>query len=187
MDGDGLATARPSTIAPLDAQGTSSMSLDDLNDRETIAARLARSEIELPAVAPSPVGAFCAVRQTGKLAFVSGQGPVRADGTRMRGKVGAEVSAEEARDHARLVALNLLAALRDHLGGLERVSGVVKLLGLVNATPDFERHPFVIDGASTLLTELFGAEGIHARSAIGVGSLPNNITVEIEAVFELRD
>lgn len=109
------------------------------------------------------------------------------DGTLMCGKVGADVGAEEARDHARLVAVNLLATLRDHLGGLESVAGVVKLLGLVNAAPDFERHPFVIDGASTLLADIFGADGIHARSAFGVASLPNNVTVEIEAVFELRD
>ena len=162
------------------------MSLPDLNDDETVAERLARHGIALPAAAPVPIGAFCNVRETGQLAFVSGQGPVMADGTLLRGKVGADVSAETARDHARLVALNILATLRDHLGGLERVTGVIKLLGLVNAAPDFERHPFVIDGASTLLADVFGADGIHARSAFGVASLPNNITVEIEAVFELR-
>lgn len=149
-------------------------------------ARLAHFGITLPNTAPPPVGAFCNVRQTGQLAFVSGQGPVLPDGTLLRGKVGADVSAETAKDHARLVAVNILTTLRDHLGGLERISGVVKLLGLVNAVPDFERHPFVIDGASTLLTDVFGASGIHARSAIGVASLPNNITVEIEAVFEIH-
>ena len=163
------------------------MPLPDLKHRDTIAARLLRLGVQLPAAAPAPIGAFCNVRRAGDLAFVSGQGPVLPDGTLMCGKVGADVSAEEARDHARLVAVNLLATLRDHLGGLESVAGVVKLLGLVNATPDFERHPFVIDGASTLLADIFGADGIHARSDFGVASLPNNITVEIEAVFELRD
>ena len=163
------------------------MPLPDLKHRDAVAMRLARLGIELPAVAPTPIGAFCNVRQTGQLAFVSGQGPVQADGTLMRGKVGAEVSAEAARDHAQLVAVNILATLRDHLGGLDRVAGVIKLLGLVNAAPDFERHPFVIDGASQLFADLFGADGVHARSAVGVASLPNNITVEIEAVFELRD
>ncbi len=163
------------------------MPLPDLKHRDAVTTRLARLGIELPAVAPTPIGAFCNVRQTGQLAFVSGQGPVQTDGTLLRGKVGAEVSAEVARDHAQLVAINILATLRDHLGGLERVAGVVKLLGLVNAAPDFERHPFVIDGASQLFADVFGADGVHARSAFGVASLPNNITVEIEAVFELRD
>lgn len=149
--------------------------------------RLARSGVELPPAAPTPIGAFCNVRQTGSLAFVSGQGPVLADGTILRGKVGGEISAETAREHARLVAINILGALRDHLGGLDRVTGVIKLLGLVNATPDFERHPFVIDGASELLADAFGAPGVHARSAFGVSSLPNNITVEIEAIFEIGD
>lgn len=155
--------------------------------KEPASARLAALGIELPPAAPSPIGAFCNVRQTGRLAYVSGQGPVLPDGTLLRGKVGADVDADTAREHAQLVALNILATLRDHLGGLERISGVVKLLGLVNATPDFERHPHVIDGASTLFADIFGENGIHARSAFGVGSLPNNITVEIEAVFELHD
>lgn len=141
--------------------------------------------IELPAAAPAPIGAFCNVRQSGNLVFVSGQGPVEADGTLLTGKVGGDVSAETARDHARLVAVNILATLRDHLGSLENVTGVVKLLGLVNATPEFSRHPHVIDGASTLLAEIFGMEGVHARSAFGVTSLPNQITVEIEAIFEI--
>ncbi len=162
------------------------MPLPDQKSRETIADRLAALGIDLPSAAPTPIGAFCNVRQTGQLAFVSGQGPVQADGTLLRGRVGDTVSAEAARDHARLVAINILATLRDHLNGLDRVSGVIKLLGLVNATPDFERHPFVIDGASTLFADLFGLDGIHARSAFGVASLPNNITVEIEAVFELH-
>lgn len=162
------------------------MSQPDLKPRDTVLARLAGLGINLPPAAPEPIGAFCNVRRTGRLAFVSGQGPVELDGSLMRGKVGRDVTAEEARDHARLVAVNILATLRDHLGGLDSVSGVVKLLGLVNAASDFERHPFVIDGASTLLADVFGPEGVHARSAFGVASLPNNITVEIEAVFELR-
>ncbi|MFV0334694.1 MAG: RidA family protein [Tropicimonas sp.] len=149
--------------------------------------RLAALGIDLPPAAPAPIGAFCNVRRTGNLLYVSGQGPVQADGTLMRGKVGADVSAEAAREHARLVALNILGALRDALGGLDGVRGVVKLLGLVNASPDFERHPYVIDGASLLLADVFGEAGIHARSAFGVASLPNNITVEIEAIFELGE
>lgn len=150
-------------------------------------ARLASLGLDLPDTPPSPIGSFCNVRREGGLLHVSGQGPVRADGTLMRGKVGSEVTAEAAREHARLVAINILAALRDALGTLDRVGGVVKLLGMVNADPDFERHPFVIDGASDLLAEVFGASGIHARSAFGVGSLPNRITVEIEAIFAAAD
>lgn len=146
--------------------------------------RLADLGIDLPVAAPAPIGAFCNVRRTGNLLYVSGQGPVLHDGTLLRGKVGADVTAEQAREHARIVATNILGALRDAPGGLDAVTGVVKLLGLVNATPDFERHPFVIDGASLLLAEVFGKSGVHARSAFGVGSLPNNITVEIEAIFE---
>lgn len=149
--------------------------------------RLAGLGIALPTSAPSPIGSFRNVRQSGGMIYVSGQGPVRPDGTLMRGKVGRDVTAEEARDHAELVAINILTALRDCFGSLDRVGGVVKLLGMVNADPDFERHPFVVDGASDLLARIFGESGIHARSAFGVGSLPNQITVEIEAIFEAAD
>ncbi|WP_102108971.1 RidA family protein [Oceaniglobus roseus] len=156
----------------------------DTRPAPTPESRLRSLGIALPGRAPSPIGSFCNVRRAGGMIYVSGQGPVQADGTLMRGRVGDDVSAEAARDHARLVALNILSALREALGSLDRVGGVVKLLGLVNADPDFERHPFVIDGASDLLREVFGHSGIHARSAFGVGSLPNRITVEIEAIFE---
>ncbi len=148
-------------------------------------ARLARLGICLPKLAPSPIGRFCNVRRTGSLLFVSGQGPLDADGKLHTGKVGDDVTAEAAREHAKLVAVNILAALKEHLGNLDSVSGVIKLLGLVNAAPDFARHPFVIDGASELFSEVFGRNGVHARSAIGAASLPNQITVEIEAVFEI--
>ena len=154
---------------------------------QTPETRLSARGIRLPDAAPQPIGSFRNVRISGGHAYVSGQGPVCADGTLLKGKVGVDVTAEEAREHAELVAVNILAALRDHLGSLDRVRGVVKLLGLVNCDADFERHPFVIDGASNLLADVFGASGIHARSAFGVGSLPNRITVEIEAIFELDD
>lgn len=149
-------------------------------------ARLAKLGLVIPDRAPDPIGAFRNVRQHGDLLYVSGQGPVHPDGTLERGKVGGNVTAEQARGHAQLVALNILAVINDHLGGLDAVGSVIKLLGLVNATPDFERHPFVIDGASELLHAVFGAQGVHARSSLGVSSLPNQITVEIEAVFALH-
>ena len=101
--------------------------------------------------------------------------------------MGADVTTTEAYAHARLTELNLLSVLADAIGDLGRVSQVVKLLGLVNATDSFASHPDVINGCSDLLTAVFGEIGQHARSAIGVSSLPNNITVEIEAIFELRD
>ncbi|MBO0902904.1 RidA family protein [Jiella sonneratiae] len=146
--------------------------------------RLAAARIALPAAPPVPIGSFTNVRECGSLLYVSGQGPVLQDGSLMRGKVGGDVDAEAARGHAEIVALNILAALRGHCGSLDAVGGVVKLLGLVNATPDFARHSFVIDGASDLLAAVFGPAGVHARSSFGVSSLPNNITVEVEAIFE---
>jgi enamine deaminase RidA (YjgF/YER057c/UK114 family) len=152
---------------------------------QTPESRLRALGLTLPAAAPAPIGAFRNLRRSGDLVYVSGQGPVTADGTLKRGKVGEDVTTETARDHARLVALNILAVLRDELGSLDAVGGVVKLLGLVNATPDYEDHPAVIDGASELFHQVFGEAGAHARSTIGVGALPNRITGEIEAIFEL--
>ena len=147
--------------------------------------RLGRSGVILPEAAPAPIGTFCNVKKVGSLLFVSGQGPVEADGTLLCGKVGAGISAEIARTHARLVAINMLATLREYLGDLDKVAGVIKLVGLVNTSADFTRHPFVIDGASEFLVEIFGPQGVHTRTSYGVASLPNNISVEIEAIFEV--
>lgn len=137
----------------------------------------------LPAIPPSPIGAFCNLREHNGCLYVSGQGPIEADGTAHIGRVGLDVTAEEAREHAQLVALNILAVVRDHLGDLSRVGSILKILGLVNSVPEFDRHPFVIDGASELFHGVFGPDGVHARSAFGVASLPNRITVEIEAIL----
>jgi enamine deaminase RidA (YjgF/YER057c/UK114 family) len=145
-------------------------------------ARLAALELTLPPV-PPPVGRFTAGRVEGGLLFLSGQGPLLEDGRLATGRVGESVTAEAARHHAFRTGLVLLAAARDLLGSLDRVAGVVKLLGFVNAVPEFERHPFVIDGCSDLFHQVFADRGVHARSAIGVASLPGRITVEIEAVL----
>ena len=161
--------------------------MNQLDQPDTPEIRLVGLGIQLPSAAPTPIGAFCNVRRSGSLLFVSGQGPVKADGSLHCGKVGGDVTPEEARDHARLTAINILATLRDHLGSLDPISGVIKLLGLVNSTPEMSRHPFIIDGASELLSAVFGEKGTHARSAFGVPSLPNQITVEIEAIFELKE
>jgi enamine deaminase RidA (YjgF/YER057c/UK114 family) len=147
-------------------------------------ARLAALGLALPPL-PPPVGRFRPGRLAGGLLFLSGQGPLLEDGRLATGKVGRDVTAEAARQHALRTGLVLIAAARAVLGDLDRVGGVVKLLGLVNATEDFDRHPHVIDGCSDLLHAVFGAAGAHARSAIGVASLPGGITVEIEAVLSL--
>lgn len=146
--------------------------------------RLAALGISLPA-APAPIANFVTHVQEGKLLFLSGQGPNDADGRSHTGKVGAGVSVEEAYQHARLTGINLIAVMQDALGDLGRVRRVVKLFGMVNAAPDFAEHPAVINGCSDLLIEVFGDSGIHARSAVGHGSLPGQITVEIEAVVAI--
>lgn len=135
---------------------------------------------------PRPIGNFRNFVRAGSLIFISGQGPREADGTLHQGKVGRDVAASLAYEHARLTGLNILSVLADAVGDLTLIAQVVKLLGLVNATDDFVEHPDVINGCSDLFTAVFGEIGQHARSAIGVSSLPNNITVEIEAIFELR-
>lgn len=122
----------------------------------------------------------------GDLLFLSGQGPLEADGRQHVGKVGGTVTALEAYHHARLTGINLLAVMSDALGDLSRVRRVVKLFGMVNAVSDFADHPAVINGCSDLLTAVFGEAGQHARSAVGQASLPGNITVEIEAVVAIR-
>lgn len=143
--------------------------------------RLAALGIVLPA-APSPIANFVTHVAEGKLLFLSGQGPTEANGRLHTGKVGADVSVEAAYEHARLTGINLIAVMQAALGDLGRVRRVVKLLGMVNATPEFADHPAVINGCSDLMNEVFGERGVHARSAVGFGSLPNQITVEIEAV-----
>jgi enamine deaminase RidA (YjgF/YER057c/UK114 family) len=144
--------------------------------------RLRDLGIELPAV-PAPAANFANCVRTGNLVFCSGTVPTTADGEIPKGKVGADVTIEEAVEHARSLALNLLAIVRQEVGDLDRVRRVVKLLGMVNATPDFREHSKVINGCSDLLVEVFGER--HARSAVGMCSLPFGITVEIEAIFEV--
>lgn len=137
---------------------------------------------------PVPIANFVTCVREGSLLFLSGQGPREADGRLHTGKVGADVDITTAQQHARLAGINLLAVMSDELGDLSRVRRIVKLLGMVNAVPDFADHPSVIDGCSNLLIAVFGeVAGRHARSAVGFGSLPGQITVEIEAVVAIRD
>lgn len=141
--------------------------------------------LELPP-APKPVAVYKPLVIFGNAAYVSGHGPLRTDGTLITGVVGRDLTLEEGKAAARQVGLAILATLREQLGSLNRVVRLVKLLGMVNSAPDFYDHPKVINGCSELFAEVFGAEaGIGARSAVGMGPLPGNIAVEIEAIFEV--
>ncbi|WP_285410413.1 RidA family protein [Variovorax sp. efr-133-TYG-130] len=147
--------------------------------------RLAALGLVLPPP-PAPVANFVAWRRTGPLLYLSGQGPLEANGHLHVGRVGEEVSIEAAYAHARLTGLNLLAVAKAALGDLGRVRSVVKLLAFVNASPGFAHHPKVINGCSDLFVDVFGDEvGRGARSAIGAGSLPGHQTVEVEAILEV--
>ena len=142
--------------------------------------------LELPP-APKPVAVYKPLVVFGTAAYVSGHGPLRTDGTLITGVVGGDLTMEEGKAAARQVGLAILATLREQLGSLDRVVRLVKLLGMVNSAPDFYDHPKVINGCSELFAEVFGeAAGIGARSAVGMGPLPGNIAVEIEAIFEIN-
>jgi enamine deaminase RidA (YjgF/YER057c/UK114 family) len=147
--------------------------------------RLEELNIQLPD-APQPVAIYRPAVQVGNLLFVSGHGPTRVDGTQITGKVGVELTIEEAKEAARVTGLAILSTVRNTLGSLDRVVRVVKVLGMVNATPDFEEQPQVINGFSELMMEVFGDPGKGARSAVGMGSLPGNIPVEVEAIYEVE-
>ena len=147
--------------------------------------RLKELQLELPP-APKPVAVYKTMVVVGKLAYVSGHGPLKADRTLITGRVGDDLDLAAGKVAARQVGLAILATLRNELGILDGVKRLIKVLGMVNCTPDFRAHPQVINGCSELFAEVFGSEaGVGARSAVGMGSLPGNIAVEIEAIFEL--
>ena len=136
--------------------------------------------------APSPLGVYKPYLIDGKYLYLSGHGPVRDDKTLIIGRIGKELDMEEGKLAARQVGLTMLSTIRTHIGLLDKIKRVIKILGMVNCTPDFERHPYIINGCSELFAEVWGEEhGIGVRSAVGFGSLPDNIPVEIEAMFEL--
>lgn len=135
--------------------------------------------------APDALGLYVPVKQVGNLLFSSGQGPLEKGKAVFTGKVGAERTLEEGQAAARMCVMNILAQVEKHLGDLNRVKEVVKLLGFVASAPGFNDQPKVINGGSQLLIDIFGDAGRHARSAIGTNELPGNITVEIEAIFEV--
>jgi enamine deaminase RidA (YjgF/YER057c/UK114 family) len=149
-------------------------------------ARLKELGIVLPPV-PTPLANYVPFRLIGNMLYLSGQGPRDQNGKPIPGgKVPTDISIEEAYRHARLTGLGLLAVMRHALGSLDRVEAVVKLLGMVNGVPEFGDHPKVINGCSDLFVEVLGDRGRHARSAVGMGSLPNRISVEIEAIVAVQ-
>jgi enamine deaminase RidA (YjgF/YER057c/UK114 family) len=145
--------------------------------------QLSELGLTLPSI-PSPAANYVPFKRDGHVIYLSGQGPRRPDGTYYVGKVGKDVTWEEAYEHAKLTGLGLLAAAKLAAGSLDKVE-VLKVFGMVNGAPDFADQPKVINGCSDLLVSVLGERGRHARSAIGMGSLPNNMTVEIEAIFRI--
>ena len=148
-------------------------------------AKIEELKLELPK-APKPAGTYSPVIEVGELLYISGHGPLQSDGSLITGKVGADLSEEDGREAARQTGLAILATLKQNLGSLDRIERWIKVLGMVNCTNDFTRHPQVINGFSDLIVEIFGHAGRAARSAVGMGSLPGNIAVEIEAVVQVR-
>src|ERR1700712_1577640 len=149
-------------------------------------ARVAELNLELPP-APKPVATYATAVRHGDLLYVSGHGPLRPDGTLHIGRVGADLNATAGQAAARQTGLAVLATVRSHLGSLDKVVKLVKVLGMVNSTSEFTEHPKVINGFSDLMVEVFGDAGKGARSAVGMGSLPGNIAVEVEAIFQVKD
>ena len=147
--------------------------------------RFAALNLELPP-APTPLGVYKPFLIDGNHCYVSGHGPLLSDKTFIKGRVGADMNMEEAKQAAQQVGLAILATLKQNLGSFNKIKKVIKVLGMVNCTSDFERHPFVINGCSELFAKVWGEDnGVGVRSAVGMGSLPDNIPVEIEALFEL--
>ncbi|MBK1667201.1 hypothetical protein CKO28_03985 [Rhodovibrio sodomensis] len=152
----------------------------------TVEARMQEKGIELPQVA-APQGAYLPYVISGNLVFMAGQLPMLNGEIQVKGKLGDDVSLEDGQKAARLCGLNLIAQLRQALGGdLDRVERVVKLTGFVNAVPDYAGQPKVVNGVSDLMAEVFGDAGAHARAAVGAGSLPFGVAVEVEGIFEIK-
>ena len=152
----------------------------------SIEARLSGLNIELPP-APPKGGVYQPVLIVGNQAFFSGHGPYQSDGTYICGKVGADIDIAAGQAAARQTGLAILASMKSHLGSLDRIKRVIKLLGMVDCPPDFKQHPQVINGCSELYRDIFGEDaGVGVRSAVGMGSLPGGMAVEIEGVFEIE-
>lgn len=154
-------------------------------ENNNAAANFAALGLELPP-APAPLGVYKPFLIDGKYLYLSGHGPVQQDKSLIIGRIGRELDIEAGKLAARQVGLTMLSTIQTHVGSLDKVKRVIKILGMVNCTPEFERHPYIINGCSELFAAIWGQEnGIGVRSAVGFGSLPDNIPVEIEALFEL--
>lgn len=137
--------------------------------------------------APAPLGVYKPCLVDGKYLYLSGHGTVKDDKSLIIGRIGQDMDMEEGKLAARQVGLAMLSTIRENIGSFDKIKRVIKVLGMVNCTPDFERHPYIINGASELFAAVWGQEnGVGVRSAVGMGSLPDNIPVEIEALFELK-
>jgi enamine deaminase RidA (YjgF/YER057c/UK114 family) len=149
-------------------------------------ARIKELSLELPP-APEPKGVYKTLLKDKNYVYVSGHGPVTMENTLLKGRVGSQVDKDQGKAAARQTALAILSTLRSNFGSINKVKRVIKIFGMVNCTVEFTEHPYVINGASELFAKIFGEEnGVGVRSAVGMGSLPENITVEIEAIFELH-
>lgn len=136
--------------------------------------------------APKPMGVYKPSLIDGKYLYLSGHGPVQNDQSLIKGRIGRDMDEEQGKLAARQVGLTMLATIKAHIGSLDNIQRVIKVLGMVNCTPEFEKHPYIINGCSELFAAIWGEEnGVGVRSAVGFGSLPGNIPVEIEALFEL--
>ena len=151
----------------------------------SVEARLKELNLEIPQ-APKPMGCYKPVVVAGNMAYLSGHGPLQANGSLITGRLGLDMDVEAGYDAARLTGLGLLATLQSHFGSLDKVKRLVKVLGLVRCTDTFDQQPAVINGCSELFRDVFGEDaGVAARSAIGTNALPGSIAVEIEAIFEV--
>jgi enamine deaminase RidA (YjgF/YER057c/UK114 family) len=152
---------------------------------QDIEQKLKEKGIVLP-VAAKPVATYVNAVRVGNLIFLAGKGPLKTDGSYITGKVGKDITIQEGYDAARLTGINALAALKAEIGDLNKVKRIVKVLGMVNCESNFMDHPKVINGFSDLMVEIFGEKGKHARSAVGMGSLPMNTSVEVEMIVEVE-
>ena len=158
---------------------------DQLKSDYNPEAKLDSMKIVLPQP-PTPVANFVNTVQAGNLLFLSGNGPLKADGKFITGKLGADLSIKEGYEAARITGINQLGVIKSAIGDLSRVKRIVRVTGMVNASPDFTQHPSVVNGFSDLMVAVFGEKGKHTRAAVGMGSLPFNIAVEIDMIVEIE-
>ncbi len=148
--------------------------------------RFSQLGLKLPP-APTPLGVYKPFLVTGNYLYVSGHGPLQDDKTFIRGRIGKDMDQEKGKLAALQVGLTIISTIKKGIGSLDKIKRVIKVLGMVNSVPEFEKHPYIINGCSELFAKIWGEEnGIGVRSAVGMGSLPDNIPVEIEAIFELH-